>query len=419
MAQTGKLGDMQVDALARRAEQAGVSRRKFLLVLASGGAAAALAACTPRVTTPAEPVVTPPAPTPPSRTILKPLPEQYFIGLGTNAEMRFEVMARQRYATPNSFFYVRSHSSTPEIDVKTWRLRIEGDGVGKPLELGYDDLLSMPSRTVTRFVECAGNGRSFYDALLKKPAQGGQWRLGAYGIADWTGVPLSAILERAGVKQTAVDVMPTGLDSLSVERPMPIARAMSDDVIVAYMMNGDILPPDHGFPARVIVPGWVGINSIKWVGKITVSEKPILVEKNTTSYVLIGPDYAPQPPAKGPVLTDMVVKSACALPWPATLKAGAQKVTGYAWSPFGKIAAVDVSTDGGKTFQPATLTGSNIEAAGTRWEFSFAAQPGDMTLTPRATDDRGNSQHDITQQRWNELGYVFGAVVPHPAKVVA
>jgi len=184
-------------------------------------------------------------------------------------------------------------------------------------------------------------------------------------------------------------------------------------------MNGDIIPPDHGFPARELVPGWVGVNSIKWVGKITVSQTPIRTEKNTTNYVLIGPDYTPPAsPALGPAVTTQVIKSACCLPFPATLSAGSQKITGYAWSPFGKIAKVVVSLDGGKSFQNALLTGSNIERAGSRWEFTFNAVPGDMTITPRATDDKNNTQYDVSQQKWNQLGYLFGAMVPHPVKVV-
>lgn len=331
--------------------------------------------------------------------------------------MNFQNMANRTYQMPDSFFFVRDHTAYTFIDVSTWQLSLEGDGVAKPFTLKYNDLLAMPSTTVTRYVECAGNGRSFYDTLLKKPAQGGQWHLGAYGIADWTGVKLSTLLNQAGIKSNAVDVMPTGLDSTNVERPMPVAKAMEDDTMLVYMMNGDILPVDHGFPARVPVPGWVGVNSIKWVGKITISTQPIYVEKNTTNYVLIGPDYQPQGPAQGPPVTTQVMKSACCLPWPAKLSAGQQKIVGYAWSPNGKISKVDVSLDGGKTFQSASLVGSNIEKAGTRWEFSFTAQTGNMTITPRATDDKNNVQYDISQQKWNQLGYLFGAMVPHPVTV--
>ena len=428
-----RLTDEQVLALWKRAEAAGMARRKFLMLLASGGAAALLAACGPRGTptpapaptptptptpTPAPTATaTPPGPTPPP--IIEPVPSTYFINLGSNAEMRFELMADRTYNMPNSIFFVRNHTSTPfpAVDIKTWTLTIEGDGVDKPLKLTYDDLLAMPATTVTRYVECAGNGRSFFDSLMNRPAQGGQWHLGAYGIADWTGVQMSALLNRAGLKASAVDVMPAGFDSLNVRRPVPVAKAMEPDTIVAYLMNGDILPIDHGFPARVISPGWVGINNIKWLSKVTVSTTPQYSDFNTKSYVLVGPDYQPQPPALGPAVTTQVMKSALCLPFPATLNAGSQKVVGYAWSPFGKISRVDVSLDGGSTFQPATLVGPNIERAGSRFEFSFNASPGSMTITPRASDDKGNVQYPVSQQKWNQQGYLFGAMVPHPVTV--
>jgi hypothetical protein len=200
---------------------------------------------------------------------------------------------------------------------------------------------------------------------------------------------------------------------------MTVAKALEEDTLVAYKMNGEPLPADHGFPARVLVPGWVGVNNIKWVGTIAVTEEHNAVEWNTNSYVLIGPDYQPQPPAKGPVIDKQVLKSAAALPWPATLSPGPQKVTGYAWSPDGKVARVDVSVDGGKTFAPAKLVEPNVERAGVRWEFTFEAQPGDLTITPRATDEQGNTQPDVAQQKWNEQGYLFGAPVPHPVTVTA
>ncbi len=417
----GNLTDLQEEALWRRAKASGFTRRAFLAVLASGGVGALVTACSPKVptTTPGTSVTPSPTTVPPAtRPIYKPTPDQFFVNFGTNAEMRLEVMANRAYATPNSFFFVRSHTAAPFIDVKSWKLSIQGDGVEKPFEMTYDDLLKAPSKTVTRYVDCAGNGRSFYDSMMKKPATGTQWKLGAYGVAEWTGVPLSALLRQAGIKSTAVDVMPTGSDSTQIERPMPVAKAMEDDTILAYLMNGELLPVDHGFPARAIVPGWVGVANIKWVSRITVSEKPLFVDKNTNSYVFIGPDYAPQSSAKGQILSNQVIKSACALPWPATLAAGRQKVVGYAWSPFGRISGVQVSLDGGKTFQQATLTGLNIERSGSRWELIFDARAGDMTITPGASDEKGNTQYDLSQQRWNEQGYLFGAMVPHPVRVV-
>ena len=414
------LKEAQEEALWQKAQSAGMPRRKFLVLLASSGAVAVLAACTPKVTPTLTPTPTPtPTPTaPPARLIDKPLPEQFFIPVGAPvSEMRFEVMANRAYAMPNSFFFVRNHTSTPIVDIKTWTLSIEGDGVATPLTLTYDDLLKLPTKTVTRYVECAGNGRGFYASMMNNPAQGSQWHLGGYGIAEWVGVPLGELLTRAGIKSSAVDVMPAGLDSTQVRRPMPVAKAMADDTIVAYMMNGDILPLDHGFPARILTPGWVGVANIKWVNKITVSTTPQYSDWNTKLYVLVGPDYQPQPPSDGPILDNQTMKSALCLPFPAALKAGSQKVVGYAWSPFGKIARVDVSLDGGGTYQPTVLTGPNIERAGSRWEFSFNAQPGEMTITPRATDDQGNVQYPVSQQKWNQQGYIFGAMVPHPVTV--
>jgi len=416
-------------SLWRQAELAGMTRRRFLALLGMGGAAAVLSGCAPPATqtvtstvttaVTSTATVTPTTTAAPARVLNDPRPEQYFIPQGsTNAEMRFEQMAGRDYLMPNSLFFVRNHGSSPIIDPKTWSLSIEGDGVATPMRVSYDELLKMPSVTITRYVECAGNGRSFFTSLLNNPAQGSQWKLGAYGVAEWTGVRLSELLNRAGIRSAAVDVMPTGLDTPVTQRPMSVAKAMTADTILAYLMNGDILPVDHGFPARTIAPGWVGIASIKWVGKITVSQTPIFVDKNTTSYILEGPDYAPQPPAIGQILSDNSMKSACCLPWPATLSAGSRKITGYAWSPFGKIAKVEVSLDGGQSYQAASLTGPNIERGGTRWEFTFNATPGDITITPRATDDQGNTQIPLTQQKWNRQGYVFAAAVPHPVKVV-
>jgi sulfane dehydrogenase subunit SoxC len=410
---------MQEEALWQKAKSAGMPRRKFLILLASSGAAAVVASCAPKTITTTV-TATPSTPSPaPARLVDEPTPTQFFRSIGGgNWEMLFQDMANQTYATPNSLFYVRDHTSTPmPIDVSTWSLSIEGDGVAKPFTVNYNDLLAMPTTKVTRYVECAGNGRSFFDTLLKNPAQGGQWHLGAYGIAEWVGVRLSELLQRAGIKSNAVDVMPAGFDSTQVRRPMPVDKAMADDTILAYMMNGDLLPMDHGFPARVLTPGWVGVANIKWVNKITVSNTPQTSDWNTKLYILVGPDYTATPPALGPALNTQVLKSALCLPFPATLRAGSQKVVGYAWSPSGKIAKVDVSLDGGSSFQPATLTGPNIERAGTRWEFSFNAQPGSMSITPRATDDQGNAQYPVSQQKWNQQGYIFGAMVPHPVTV--
>jgi sulfane dehydrogenase subunit SoxC len=391
-----------------------------------GPAAVSTAGATAAAATPA-PSATPTAAAttgiypPNGRLVVDPVPEQFFRPIGSaNFEMRFENLAAQnKITTPNSFFFVRCHDTSVFVDSKPWKLRIEGDGIDKPFELTYDELLKLPSTTVTRYVECAGNGRSFYATMLNKPAQGGQWHLGAWGVASWTGVTFAELLQRAGIKKTAVQVMPVGLDKPKVARPMPVAKAMEPDTILAYMMNGDILPPDHGFPVRAIVPGWVGVNNVKWVGSIQVSEQPLWTDYNTKLYVMVGPDYKPEAPGDGPPVNDQVLKSALALPWPATIPPGQQKIAGYAWSPAGKIAKVEISLDGGKTWQPASLTGENIERAGTRFEFMFNATPGEMTITPRATDDKGHTQPPLSEIKWNQQGYIFAAPVPHPVTVSA
>ena len=151
------------------------------------------------------------------------------------------------------------------------------------MELSYDQLSRLETREITAAIECAGNGRRFFADQQGTPAPGTQWRLGAIGLARWRGVPLSAVLERAGVRPDAVDVMPEGLDNRvsadgadqgHVRRPLPIAKAL-DDALLAFEMNGEELPPDHGFPARIVVPGWIGVASIKWVGSIEVSSTPL------------------------------------------------------------------------------------------------------------------------------------------------
>lgn len=353
-----------------------------------------------------------------NRPILKPVPDATFINHDTNAETRLEALDIDSYLTPNELFFVRNNSATPAIDVTAWRLEVGGDAILHPFTLDYDELLAMPAHTVTCYLECAGNGRSFYGELTDRPGEGTPWKLGAIGIAEWRGVPLAALLARAGVTQSAVDVNVIGLDTPPIERPIPIDVALHPDTLLVTHMNGELLPPDHGFPLRLIVPGWIGMANVKWVGRITVSSERVYVEKNTTDYIMLGPDYPAEPPALGGRLDRQVVKSALMLPWPAILAAGRQTVRGLAWSPNGAIDRVEVSLDGGRTFQAAELFGPNLPQAGTKWSFTWEATPGEMTITPRATDDTGATQPDASEQRWNKLGYLFGAMVPHPVTIV-
>jgi sulfane dehydrogenase subunit SoxC len=343
---------------------------------------------------------------------VKPLPPEIFIDHGINQETRLETL--RGYLTPASHFFVRQHATTPVLDARTWRLRVEGNALQRPVELGFDDLLRLPSRSVTCFVECAGNGRGFFTELMGKVASGTQWHFGGIGVAEWTGVPLGAVLDLAGVRRDTprdiLNVLVEGLDSVKVNRPMSLAKAFEDDTLLAYAFNGEPVPPDHGFPVRAIVPGWVGINSIKWVGRIEVRSSVIDVPTTTKTYILEGPDY----PSK-PVLRQQTIKSAVALPWGASLPAGRQRVRGFAWSPVGRISRVEYSLDRGATWQPAALREPNIPRAWARWDFEWDARVGDHVILTRATDNQGNMQPASIP--WNAQGYGYNVPVPHPVKV--
>ncbi|GGP01036.1 sulfite oxidase [Wenjunlia tyrosinilytica] len=356
--------------------------------------------------------------------IVKPLPVELFSVRGTNAETKWEALRGTGYHTPIDRFFVRNHTSTPRIDEYGWRLRVFGSGLrGGPMEFGYDELRRMPSTTFSAFIECAGNGRSFYDTQQGEPATGTAWTLGAIGMARWRGVRLAEVLRRAGVTRDAVDVMPTGLDDEyvsgrlnlgRVRRPLPIAKAL-DDVILAFEMNGEPLPPDHGYPVRVLVPSWIGISSIKWVGSIEVSAEPLYSPWNTDFYRLLGPAY---PPAGGPVLTTQTVKSAFELPWNATVRAGDRvRLHGRSWSGSGRVRQVEVSTDGGTLWRRARLRDIPRRNGWVRWHIDWRPdRRGQVQVMARATDSTGHSQPE--KSVFNSQGYLFDAVVRHPIQVV-
>ena len=398
------------ELLWRQSRKTGMSRRELLGLLSAGGTAAILGTLAPTISRAQAPAA-PPKPSP----LVKPVPPDLFISFGSNQEMRWNQMYSRGYLVPNDLFFVRDHSKTPVINAASWRLKVEGSGVQRPLDLSYDDLLAMPSVSVIRFVECAGNGRSFFEQAYGKKAQGTQWKLGAVGVAEWTGVPLREVLDRAGMKRSAKDLMPEGLDDLRVRRPMSVAKAVEEDTLLVYAMNGEPLPPDHGFPVRALVPGWIGVASVKWVGKIEVSEQPIFSPWNTDSYVLIGPDYKLQAPSKGPILSTQGVKSALELAWPAEVKSGLRTIRGRSWSGSGKIARVEYSIDDGSTWQSAKLREPNLDRAWVRWDFQWDARPGRYTVRIKATDEKGNTQPATVP--WNDQGYIYSAVVGHPVTV--
>lgn len=340
---------------------------------------------------------------------------------GTKAE------AMQGYITPNSRFFVYSNGDSPHINAETYRLRIEGDGVKRPLELSYDEILKLPSHTLVAYIECAGNQRMLFEEVMGGKLEsntGGEmtpWMFGAIGNAVWVGVRLKTLLEMAGVSPDAVDVNVYGLDTTEseggVNRPMSITKALDPDTIVAYFMNGKPLPIDNGFPLRLIVPGWIGSNWIKWVGSIEVSTKKIWTHRNTQRYVLMGDDWpqAEHTPADGGEITTQNIKSSVSLAWKAELKAGKQLIRGIARSPHATIAHVEWSVDEGQTWRVAKLVGPNIKYSWTNFEFEWDAPAGKQTIMTRATDTDGNVQPE--SQSFNMEGYLFNSVYPHPVLV--
>lgn len=350
-----------------------------------------------------------------SSHVQKPTPTDLFASKGSGTDFESRPSAWGGFITANDRFYVRSHSPTPAIDAGSWRLKIDGTGVYHPIELTYEDLQGMPQVSLTRTMECAGNGRRFYKEHFGVEGEGGQWRTGAMGNAEWTGVRLKDVLARAGVKPAARDVMPIGLDDHQVRRPMPVEKALRDDTLLVLQMNGETLPADHGFPARIIVTGWTGTASIKWVGRIQVAEEPLHSPYNTMEYVMVGPNYPMEFPALGPSITEMPVMSVLDLDWPAELSASAAKeILGRSYAGEGRVREVAYSIDGAP-WQSAECFGPDIEGCWRQWRFAWEPTAGKHEIRVRATDDRGRTQPDFAP--WNHHGYLYNAVVAHPVIV--
>ncbi|WP_446039876.1 sulfite oxidase [Streptomyces sp. SID1121] len=403
------------------AVSAGVERRDLLRLLAAasvGGpsAASSFAAGAGTATAASAPGVAP--------GIVKPLPTDVFTVRGTNAETNFAALRSTGLHTPASHFFVRNHTVTPRITTEDWTLTVWGSGLrGPAVEFGYEQLRALPSVTRTAFIECAGNGRSYYTTQQQETVSGTAWTLGAIGVARWRGVRLSDVLRRAGITSRAVDVLPRGLDDEvvsggvnlgRVRRPLPVAKAL-DDVLIAYEMNGEPLPPDHGFPVRLIVPSWVGIANIKWLGDIEVSDQPLYSPWNTDLYRLFGAAYPPEGSAP---LTRQTLKSAFELAPGASLAAHRrQVVTGRSWSGGAPVRAVEVSTDGGTTWRRARLRDTPHRHSWVRWSAEWVPRDrGPAVLLARATDRSGRTQPEVAVP--NTQGYLFDAVVRHEVTVV-
>ena len=314
-----------------------------------------------------------------------------------NLEMPFETT--DNFITPTKSFYVRTHFPIPKIDRDAWWLHVEGE-VEKPFAIDYEELLKLESLTVPVTLECAGNNRNFLEPKVK----GVQWGLGAVGTAEWTGVPLSVLLNRAVVRSSAREVILEGADHGMLDDPkspsgeLRFSRSVSlekarRDVLLAYRMNGNDLPPEHGFPVRAIVPGWYAMASIKWLQRIIVTDQPFAGYYQTLdySYWKRRGDVAELSP-----LTELQIKAEIAKPAQSD-KVPANstvRIHGAAWASGDEIVRVEVSTDGGSTWKEATLLGDSKPNAWRFWEFNWKTPTasGKQTIVARAVDSLGQTQ---------------------------
>jgi DMSO/TMAO reductase YedYZ molybdopterin-dependent catalytic subunit len=323
--------------------------------------------------------------------------------------------------TPNGYFFRRNHFPIPEIDPASWQLDLTGM-VREPISVKLAQLRAMRTRTVNATLECAGNGR----ALFSPAAPGEQWELGAVSTARWTGVPLSDVLDLAGPQPAAREVIFRGADHGQVEdqpepihfeRSLPAADAGRSGALLAYEMNGEPLPPRHGFPVRLIVPGWYAVASVKWLTEIVLTAEPFRGFFQDTHYVYEWDrDGRPErEPVRLQRVRAMVVSPAAG----QHVAAGDLVVTGVAWSGFAPVTEVDVRIQSGSApgaWQPARLAGHAARFGWQQWELPVTRlAPGPALIQARAADAAGHDQSSAPE--WNELGY--GANFVHEVPVMA
>ena len=311
---------------------------------------------------------------------------------------------------PNEHFYVRNHFPAPALDAARWRLVVRGL-VRRPLRLGLREIGNLPTVVQTATLECAGNGRAF----LTPPVGGEQWELGAVSTAEWTGVRLAEVLDRAGIKSGAQGVVfraadrarlkPSGSGS-RFERSLTLDEVRASDVLLAYAMNGQALPIQHGYPLRVIVPGWYGVAAVKWLTDIEVVGHAFNGYFQTTKYVY---EWERDGKLEREPVRQMRVRSIITQPHPgAKVELGTVAIRGLAWSGVSLIDRVDVSING-KAWQPAELLGQPSMHCWQRWELlTKVSHSGRIALRSRATDRAGRTQPE--QPEWNRLGYGNNAI---------
>ena len=316
--------------------------------------------------------------------------------------------------TPIGLHYLLTHYDIPDVDAAAWRLDV-GGLVERPQSLSLDDLRSRPSVEVAVTMECAGNGRVHIEPhVVSQP-----WLLEAVGTARWRGVAVAALLEEAGMQDGAVEVLFTGLDrgveggeEQAYERSLPVDEVMAGNAFLAYEVNGVPLPPQHGFPLRLVVPGWYGMTSVKWLSRITLVDEPFdglsdapLVSRPSRRGRAGRADHDD----RATVADDAARGSRVRDPRARGRGGAPARSRGRAWSGRAEITGVDVSSDGGETWSAAELGPATLGRWAWRsWRFAWSAEPGEYELCCRARDAAGNEQP--LEPAWNVGGYVNNAV---------
>lgn len=335
-----------------------------------------------------------------------------------NLEMPFSAL--RSFITPSEQFYVRNHFPEPNLDPQGWKLSVEG-AVERPFEINLEGLLRLPQRTQTVLLECAGNNR----ALLDPPVKGVQWRLGAVGNARWSGVPLATLLEWARVRPGAVEVILEGADGGQVgdlpgrtafARSLPLEKARRGGVLLAHEMNGKPLTISHGFPVRGVVPGWYGMASVKWLTRIIVTEQPFHGFFQSIDYAY----WRPSPGGRTLTpITQLQLKAQIARPSAGeTIRAGSlQRISGAAWTGDGAVEAVEVSTDGGRSWSRARLQREQAQYAWRLWDYDWAVPQavGSATLIARALDEERRMQP--AERDANRRNYMVSHLLPVQVRV--
>jgi DMSO/TMAO reductase YedYZ molybdopterin-dependent catalytic subunit len=322
------------------------------------------------------------------------------------------------WITPVDRFFVRCHTYTPERpNMSEWKLKVDGV-VNQTLSLSMDDLKKLPRVELVGVLECAGNGRTFYQPHLA----GAQWRFGSVGNGKWAGVRFRDVLEKARLKDSAKEILFDGADvplgkMEDFRRTVPVKKALDPDTLLAYEMNGQALPIEHGFPLRLIVPGWAGDSWVKWLQHIEVLDREFDGFWMKSAYRHppghVEPGTAVDPAQMVPV-TDLSVKSVIATPG-SWAKPGTIRIGGTAWSNGSPVTGVEVSVDDGRTWRPARLGKDQSRYAWRLWALDWKASEGKYTLRARAKNAAGQVQP--LAQEWNPSGYLWNVAQPVAVEV--